>query len=197
MDSLQVSTTIAGIVALGVVALLVLIRDRLGPLNAASWLVVVGAVIVLPEHPQFALVFGVPVPSVAPEANQLILTSHARLHFVMAGVYAAIGLGVLCVVARTLLRRGEPAGWFAVLAVLVVGAGSDLLAGGSWFQHGAPWYGPFVGQVLGFGWQWLDAYPLAWLAALIIAYKPIFGRHRQMIHRSAARLEFPASVAHS
>ena len=175
MDSLQLSTTIGGIVALGAVALLVLIRERLGPLNTASWLVVLGAVIMLPEHPQFAITFGVPFTGVTPEAVELNLTPHARLHFVMAGVYSAICVALVCVIARTLLRRGEPAGWFAVLAALALGAGSELLAGGLWFQHGAPWYGLFMGHIQGFGWQWLYAYPLAWLAALIIAYRPVFG----------------------
>jgi hypothetical protein len=149
MDSLIVSTTIAGMVALGAVVALVLVRNRLGPLNTASWLVVLGAVIMLPEHPQFALVFGVPFPSVAPEADQLILTPHARLHFVMAGVYSAIGLGLLCVLARTLLRRGAPAGWFAVLAVLVVGAGSDVVAEPRGFSTGHRGTGHWSGKCWG------------------------------------------------
>ena len=30
-----------------------------------------------------------------------------------------------------------------------------------------------------FGWEWLDLYPLAWLAALVIAYRPVFTTPRR------------------
>ena len=175
MDGLKLSITIAGLIVFGAMLLLVLARHRLGALDTASWLVVLGAIVVLPEHPQFAVSFAVPFTGAAPDAADLVLSPHARLHFVLAGVYAAIGLGLLCVVARTLLLQGQPAGWFTVLGALAIGAGSELVAGGLWFQHGAPWYALISGQVTGFGWEWLDIYPLAWAAALIIAYRPIFG----------------------
>jgi hypothetical protein len=179
MTGLQLSISIGALVVLGAMLWLILARDRLGPLNAASWLVVLGALVILPEHPQFPLSYGVPFTDASPDAADLVMSPHARVHFVLAGVYAALGLALLCVIARISLRQGQRLGWFTALAALVLGTGTELLAGSLWFQHGAPWYVPFMSQVKGFGWEWLDLYPLAWLAALLIAYRPVFTTPRR------------------
>jgi hypothetical protein len=182
MNELQLSIRIGALVLGGAILSLVLLRNRLGLLNSASWLVILGAVAIMPEHPQFALTFATQL-GVEPDVAARVLTPHARVHFAPAGVYALIGLGLLCVVAHTLLRRGERAGWFAVLAALVLGTASEVLAGSVWFQHGAPWLPPTDGVVRGFGWEWLYLYPVAWLAALVIAYRPIFTRHARTAER--------------
>ena len=169
--SAQFGSLIAGAVVLMVVLALILLRKRLGELNAASWLVVWGAVIMMGEHPQFAITYTVPLIE---EAEAMTLLPHARIHFFMAGIYAIIGVGLLCVVARTLLLSGQPVGWYAVLFTLIVGAGFDLVMGGLWYEHGSPIYSLFRGDLRGFGWEFLYGYIVAWAAALIIAYKPIF-----------------------
>src|SRR5262249_7397675 len=96
--------------------------------------------------------------------------------FFMAGVYALVGLVLLCVIARTSLREGRRAGWYAILFALIAGGASDLTAGALLYGHGSPLYRLLGGQVLGFGWEFLYVYFAAWIAALVIAYPPIFGQ---------------------
>lgn len=170
--SMQLQTQISALVGLLVVAALIVFRKRLGVLNAASWLVIWGSVILLGEHPQFTLTYA--AGGVWPEGVGMRLIAHARLHFFMAGIYAIIGLILLGVIARTLLREGRRAGWYSVLFALVIGGGLDLVMGGLWYQHGSPLYltpGP-----LGFGWQFLYVYMIAWAAALVTSYRPIFAK---------------------
>lgn len=159
------------------VILLVVRRKAIGTLNAAANLVVFGAVIALAEHPQFAIAYGAGAVSFYPEVRLMTLIPHAQIHFVQAGVYAALGLGLLVVVARTLLRRGERVGWYALLTTTIVGGGLDLVLGAGVYQHGSPIYGVFgFEERLGFGWQFLYLYLVAWIAALAISYPVVFRR---------------------
>src|SRR5262245_46237517 len=176
--SLQLSIQLGAAVALGVAVVLVRARRRLGALNAASWLVVLGALVLASEHPQFALSFSAPFPGIADElrSHPMALLPHARMHFFMAGVYALIGLVALCIIAHTSLREGRPSGWYAVFFALIAGGSSDLVTGALWFGHGSPLYRLLGGQVLGFGWEFLYVYFVAWIAALVISYRPIFGQ---------------------
>jgi hypothetical protein len=57
-----------------------------------------------------------------------------------------------------------------------VGGLSELFIGAQWFQHGSPVYSLFGVQPIGFGWQFLYVYFVAWIAALVISYKPIFAK---------------------
>lgn len=173
---LQLILALAGIVGLALVLALIFSRRRLGALNAASWLVIWGAIILMTEHPLFAIAFSAPIPSIADELQQtpMSLLPHARTHFFMAGIYTLIGLSLLCLIARTLLREGRRAGWYSVLFALLVGGLSELFIGAQWFQHGSPLYRLSGVQPIGFGWQFLYVYFAAWLAALVISYKPIF-----------------------
>jgi len=175
--SIQDSTLIAGVIALAVVPALVLARNRLGSLNTASWLVILGALVIVSEHGQFALFF-----TLAPGPMHLL--PHARLHFFMAGIYTIIGAVLLVVIARTLLKEGRRSGWYALLFALLVGAGFDLVMQGWWFQHGSPLYQWFGGESQGFGWEFLYTYPVAWIAALVISYKPIFRNAKAQAARS-------------
>ncbi|MBI3971542.1 MAG: hypothetical protein HY332_09655, partial [Chloroflexi bacterium] len=125
----QFGALVGGAVALAVVVCLVLARRRLGVLNAAAWLVTWGALVMVGEHPQFAISFTVPFESLAPEARQLTLIPHARIHFFMAGINALVVAVLLSVVAHTLLREGRRAGWYAVLFALLFGGAFELVAG--------------------------------------------------------------------
>jgi hypothetical protein len=82
----------------------------------------------------------------------------------MAGVYAAIAGVLLSVIALTLFREGRRSGWFAVLFALLAGGSLELVMDGptGYLYHHIGLYG----------------YPLAWAAALVIAYKPTFVRPR-------------------
>ncbi len=169
--SVQLQTAIASGVALAVALTLVLARKRLGPLNATYWLVVLGALAVASEHAQFAISFTLPGSPSAPVLERL---PHERLHFFMAGLYTLLGLVALCTLARTHLRAGRRVAWYTLLFTLVVGVGADLIVGAVWFQHGSPLYGLLGVQGHGVGWEFLDVYPVAWVAALAISYRPIF-----------------------
>ena len=167
--SVQQQGQVAAIVAWFVVAALIVFRQRLGVLNAASWLVIWGSVAAL-EHPQWALI----IAAGFAEGQQMVFPPHARIHFFMAGIYALIGLIFLGVIARTLLKEGRRIGWYALLFAVVVGGAMDLIMGGLWFQHGSPLY--FMERPLGFGWEFFYMYLGAWLTALVLSYKPIFAK---------------------
>src|SRR5262249_10296872 len=110
----QVIARVFGIAALVVIGILIVFRKRLGVLNTASWLVVLGAFVLLSEHPQFAISYTIPLESIVGEVrnSSMRLLPHARIHFFMAGIYAIIGLILLCVIARTLLKTGQRIGWY-------------------------------------------------------------------------------------
>lgn len=143
---------------------LLLFRHRLGVLNAASWLVVYGVVIAIGEHAGWAIRLSLGDPFMEP---------HARVHFFMAGVYAAVSGVLLCVIARTLLREGQRGGWYALLFAFLVGGTIEVVVDGPTgllFQHGLSSSRSLPGGTVLWG------YLFAWLAALVIAYPPIFGR---------------------
>jgi hypothetical protein len=110
--SLQLGIQIAAAFSLAIIAIVFFTRKRLGELNASAWLVIWGAIIIATEHPLFAIAFSVPLEGIADElrTNPMPLLSHARTHFFMAGIYTIIGLVLLCIIARTLLREGRRAG---------------------------------------------------------------------------------------
>src|SRR6266566_4655378 len=127
--SVQDQALIGGVIAFAVILTLFFARNRLGRLNTASWLVILGALVIVGEHGQFAL-------SITIAPGPMNLMPHARLHFFMAGIYTLIGMVLLCVIARTLLKEGRRSGWYALLFAFVVGVGCDLVIGAFWFQHG-------------------------------------------------------------
>jgi hypothetical protein len=162
-------TVLPSFVALALVLALHLLSRRIGALNAASWLVVFGAVVMATEHPQFAVGYTVPWTE-----EQMALLPHARIHFFMAGIYTLLAAAAVSFIAFTLLREGRRSGWFAVLAALLIGGGFDLVMGGLWYQHGSPLYRLFGASPLGFGWEFLYVYLVAWGATLAISYRAVF-----------------------
>jgi hypothetical protein len=127
-------------------------RRRLGPMNTAAALVVWGGLAACGEHATWAMRLAIHERSWS--------SPHSTVHYFMAGVYAALAGVLLTVIAVTLLREGRRSGWFAVLFVTLVGGGLELaMTGptGRLYHH--------IG---------LFGYPVAWLAALALAYKPIF-----------------------
>jgi hypothetical protein len=172
--SIQLQEQLGAGLVLIMAILLVLWRKRLGVLNVASWLVILGGLVIVAEHAQFALSFALGLR--ASDPYQSIPLSHARLHFFMAGIYTLIGMVFLGVIARTLLKAGQPVGWLAVLFGLLFGGGWDLVMGGLWFSHGLPLYGLLGAPVEGFGWEFLSTYVVVWTAALVLSYRPIFAK---------------------
>jgi len=169
---LQIGALIGGTIVLVLIGTLVAFRRRLGVLNAASWLVVLGTFVGVGEHAQFAISYSVPLIT---NEGQMVLLPHARFHFFMAGIYTLVGVVLLGIVARTLLREGRRAGWYAVLFALLFGGSFDLVTGDLWYPHGLPLFQSLGGApVTGFGWEFLYSYFVAWIAALGISYRPIF-----------------------
>jgi hypothetical protein len=151
------------IVTLPTVAL-ILSRRRLGTLEAASWLVIWGVVIVVGEHAGWAIRLSI--------HERGWTNPHSTIHYFMSGVYAVVGGVLLGVIARSLLREGRRAGWYAVLFALVVGGTLELLMNGPaglLYHHGfAPNTTP--------GGEALYGYLVAWTAALALAHGPVFRR---------------------
>ncbi len=168
-----------GIIA--VIVALVVAREKIGVLNAASWLVIGGAASVMMEHSGMAIrhAGGLPwltITRMPTEEGLTTVLSHARIHFFMAGIYTAIGAMLICVIVRTLLREGRRSGWYAILAVLIIGGTFELVMGALWFDHGLPLFQLFGKQPRGYGWQFQYVYLVAWMAALAISYRPIFAK---------------------
>ncbi len=158
---------------------LLVAQRRLGRLHAASWLVIWGAVIAMGEHAIWAM-------RLAP--GEAFADPHARVHYFMAGVYAALGAVFLGVIADTLLREGRRAGWYAVLFALLVGGGLEVVMNGPaglLYQHG---FSVSQSRPEGMG---LFGYLFAWLAALLLAYQPIFRRRSGSSDSSLRRRRRP------
>lgn len=126
----------------------------------------------LSEHPQFTLTYAAGV--IWPEAKQLFLIPHARIHFFYGRN--------LCH-HRSNPSRGNcthPSERWTVCWMVrssfavIVGGGIDLIMGGLWYQHGSPLY--FMARPLGFGWEFFYVCLVAWVAALVLSYKPIFAK---------------------
>ena len=94
---------------------------------------------------------------------------HAHFHFFMAGIYTFLAAALLCVAAWSLLRRGARAGWYAILFTLLFGGATDLSAAATIFPHGFPPDSIPLGL-------FLYSYVPALGSALVISYRPIFGR---------------------
>ncbi len=131
---------------------LLLSRRRLGLMNTAAALVIWGALAASGEHGMWAMRLAI--------HERAWSEPHATVHYFMAGVYAGIAGVLLSVIALTLLREHRRSGWFTVLFVLLVGGTLELTMNGptGYLYH-------HIG---------LPGYVVAWLAALVLAFKPTF-----------------------
>jgi hypothetical protein len=161
------------------VVLLVVVRRRLGLLNAAAWLFAYGAFGVVFEHTGFAFSYTVGAPFHAEGIYEV--ANHARVHTFMSAVYAVLGMGMLVLLAFTLLRQRSRLAWWALLVVLVVGGALELIMDGPTgllFQHGFPPPATADCSLPGncsipVG-TTLFSYLVAWATALAISWRPIF-----------------------
>jgi len=163
---------------LAIIIALLAFQNQIGKLRTAALLVTFGTV-GLWEHPGFSIIFALKLGDVVPEAYELLLTPHASQHFFMAAIYTLIALALILFITWDGLLRGHRSAWYAILGVLLVGGGAELLAGAFIFQMGFPIYALFGIPVRGFGWQFLYLYLLAWPCALAISFHPIFGASRE------------------
>lgn len=127
-------------------------RRRIGLMNAAAALVIWGALAACSEHGSWAMRLAIHERSWS--------NPHSTVHYFMAGAYAVIAGVLLSVIALSLLRERRRSGWFAVLFALLVGGSLEFVMNGPTgrLYHHIGLYG----------------YVFAWLAALLVAYKPTF-----------------------
>jgi hypothetical protein len=148
------------------VVVLTLRRNVIGRLNAAAWIAVWGLLIPAVEHVYFGITEAL---------DALDLSDHARVHIIMGLAYWALAAIGLAVALGILLREGRREAWFLLLGLVAVGGGLELLLNGPaglLFQHG-------FGSTSRPGGMGLWAYPVAWVTALAIAYRPIFRPQQQ------------------
>ena len=160
-----------------IIALLAFQR-QIGKLRSAALLVTLGATSLI-EHIAFPIIFALRLGGVISEAYELVLTQHSKLHFFMAAIYTLIAMALILFIAWTGLLRGRRSAWYALLGVLLVGGGAQLLAGAFIFQHGFPIYALFGIPIRGFGWQGVYQYLIAWPGALAVSFRPIFGKNNK------------------
>ena len=155
---------VALVVILAPTVALLAFRRRIGLMNTAAALVIWGALAACGEHAMWAMRLAI--------HERAWSEPHATVHYFMAGVYAAIASVLLTVIALTLLREGRRSGWFSVLFVTMVGGGLELAMNGPTgiLYHHIGLYG----------------YPVAWLAALAIAYTRTFSPSRSTAAASVA-----------
>lgn len=158
---------------LAIIIALLAFQRQIGKPRTAALLVTLGTIGLL-EHPAFSIIFSLRLGGVVPEAYQLVLTQHSKQHFFMAGVYTLIAMALILFIAWDGLLRGRRSAWWALLGVLLLGGGADLLAGAFIFQMGFPIYALFGIPVRGFGWEFLYLYLIAWPCALVVSFRPIF-----------------------
>jgi hypothetical protein len=143
------------------VVVLALRRKAIGRLNAAAWIAMWGLFIPAVEHGYFGMIGA--VDSLAP-------SDHARVHMIMGLAYWPLGAMGLAVAMGILLREGHRVAWYLLLVMLAVGGGLEIILNGPTgllFQHG------FASNSNPGGMS-LFAYPVAWITALVISYRPIF-----------------------
>ncbi len=121
-------------------------------MNTAAALVIWGALAACSEHGMWAMRLAIHERSWS--------NPHSTVHYFMAGAYTAVAGVLLSVIALTLLREGRRSGWFAVLFALLVGGSLELAMNGptGFLYHHIGLYG----------------YVFAWLAALVLAFRPTF-----------------------
>ena len=167
-----------GLIDLAIIFALLAFQRQIGKLRTAALLVTLGTISIL-EHPGFSIIFALRLGGAVPEANELVLTQHSRLHFFMAAIYTLIAMALILFIAWDGLLHGRRSAWYAIIGVLLVGGGAELLAGAFIFQHGSPIYALFGIPIRGFGWQFLYLYLITWPCALAVSFRPIFRKNKE------------------
>ena len=122
-------TVLAVAIALApvVVAAVLVYRRRVSGLSAAAVLVYWGLFIVVLEHANWGIT----------EFGGLDLRTHSGFHYQMLAAYGLAALALVGVVVAPLIRRGDAAGWWGLLAVFAVGVGAEVATAGLVIRHPA------------------------------------------------------------
>jgi hypothetical protein len=144
------------------------LRKRIGALNAASWLVAYGLLVLLLEHVGFTFTYTL---AGLPEEG-FVAPPHARIHAFMAAVYAVIGMTGFAVLMVTMLRKRSRLAWVMLLTALIIGGSIDVITNGPaglLYKHTSP-PNPIPGANV------LWTYLFAWAAALLVSWSTVFAR---------------------
>ncbi|MGB8360006.1 MAG: hypothetical protein WCE80_01240 [Acidimicrobiia bacterium] len=139
------------------IAIVLVYRRRTTELTAATGLVYWGILIVVMEHGTFGL----------DRFGGHALRTHTGFHFQMLATYGLVAFALVAVVVAPLIREGHRMGWLGLLVVVVIGVGGEIPTAFVTTPHGVP---PRF-------WSWglfLWGYPMAWVAALVLSFRPIF-----------------------
>jgi len=159
------------VTGLAIIIALLVFQRQIGKLRTAALLVTLG-IVGLWEHPGFSIINALMIEPF--EEIRSVISPHSRQHFFMAAIYALIAMALILFIAWDGLLHRRRSAWYALLGVLLVGGGAELLAGAFIFQMGAPFYALFGIPVRGFGWEFLYLYLVAWPCALAMSFHPIF-----------------------
>lgn len=141
-------------------------RGRGDRLAAAGGIIAIAAFLAALEDPSLVMWLASVTPSVDPGGAAALVQPHTRGHMYGAGVFALAALMLSVWIARTALRRGERWAWQALLAVLILGGGVDLVEVAFIYPHGFPLSFAPVGAARGFGWEQIAAWIGIWAFAL-------------------------------
>ncbi len=167
-SSLYLESAAKVAVAMAPIVALVVLRRRLGALNAASWLVAYGALGPIAEHAGWTFYYTLGTDMGDPVI--WTFSQHGRVHAFMAAVYLVIGVVLFAALAIAMLRQGSRLAWGALLVALVVGGSVEIIVNGPvglLYQHTFPPNG-IPGANL------LFVYLFAWTAALLVSRRTIF-----------------------
>lgn len=161
---LSLGVAVYGALLASVALALVFVSRRVGRARAGAWLVTVGAVGSFGEDGGLLAWLAIASPDVDPHGVAGVAHDHVRAHMLGGAAWALVATGLVVWLAHARMRRGDVGAWWAVLAALVVGGGSDIAAYLALYSHGFP-----VGAVGGFGWPPVVASIVAWASGLALA----------------------------
>jgi hypothetical protein len=184
---MDLSTMVAVWAVPWLIAVVVLLAraPRIGELEAASWLIVIGAFLVAMEDAGLPFWLGLVDSSIDPQRVAAIVHPHVRGHMLTAAGWTVVASVLAGWIARSPLRRGERWAWLSLLVAMLLGWGSDLAVAVLIFSHGLPLPGP-GGQIAGFGWQPIAVSLGARAAGLALAYRPIFRPTPPLLRRATS-----------
>lgn len=148
------------------VAGVVAYRGRSDRLVAAGWIIAIAAFLAALEDPALLLWLASVTPALDPDGAAGLVHPHLRGHMYGAGVFALTALMLSVWIARSALRRGESWAWQALLTVLILGGGVDLVEVAFIYPHGFPISAAPGGGGVGFGWEPIAAWIGLWAFAL-------------------------------
>jgi hypothetical protein len=154
---------------LAVVIALGLLSNRLGRARTASWLIVIGLVLLTIEEPALTLWLGTADPKADPDGMATLITPMARAHVLDAAIVSFAATVALGYVAVTGLRKNRAWAWPVLGSGFAVALATEVTTTLLVFSRGLdlPGAAGSAGRD-GVGWQPIGVGLLAWALGLIV-----------------------------